>query len=202
MSSNPARSDYEPAVGPEKWVERYADGLFRYARSRVHSDADAEEIVQETFLSAIRHQQQFAGKGSQWKWLLSILNRKIVDAIRRRERQPPVTSALQSSDLTHLMFDANGRWRPESWPDHPAPPVIELQELSQIVQRCLAKIPHQQASAFVLSVMHEMDPQAICQELNITPANLAVRLHRARLGIAKCVRSKWLASNETSTGYE
>ncbi len=198
MSSNPARPNPDAAVGPEAWVELYGDGLFRFAKSRLHNASDAEEIVQETFLTAIRAQQQFVGSGSQWKWLLSILNHKIVDVIRERERKQAVATTCQPDDSTQFMFDDDGRWKPELWPACPDVPGLELQELRQIVKRCLAQIPRSQASAFVLSVMNEMDHPAICRELEITPENLAVRLHRARLGIAKCVQAHWFQSDEVS----
>lgn len=202
MSSNPAQPSHEAAVGPEEWVERYGDGLFRFAKSRLHNISDAEELVQETFLTAIRAQRQFTGSGSQWKWLLSILSNKIVDTIRQRERKYAAAAARPTDGSCKFMFDANGAWRSELWPACPAPQVLELQELRQIVQRCLAQIPHLQASVFVLSVMNEMDHQVICRELEITPANLAVRLHRARLGIAKCVQKQWFKNDESSTRDE
>src|SRR5690606_25798938 len=116
--------------------------------------------------------QQFAGSGSQWKWLLSILNNKIVDTIRKRARKCAAAAEHASFDFEKFMFDADGRWKSELWPACPAPQFLELQELRQIVKRCLAQIPHLQASVFVLSVMNEMDHQVICRELEITPANL------------------------------
>lgn len=197
MSSTPARPNPEAAVGPEQWVERYGDGLFRFAKSRLHCISDAEEMVQETFLAALRAQKQFAGSGSQWKWLLSILNHKIVDTIRQRERKNTAATANRSSDSTKLMFDDEGTWKSQLWAACPAQEILELEELRQIVKHCLAQIPDLQASVFVLSVMYEMDHKSICRELEITPENLAVRLHRARLGIAKCVHSHWFQSEET-----
>lgn len=202
MSSNPAQPSHESAVGPEEWVERYGDGLFRFAKSRLRNISDAEEVVQETFLTAIRAQQQFAGRGSQWKWLLSILSNKIVDTIRQREQKYAAVAAYSADESCKSMFDDNGRWKSNLWSACPALKVLELQELRQIIKRCLAQIPHLQASVFVLSVMDEMDHRLICRELKITPANLAVRLHRARLGIAKCVQSQWFKSDESSARDE
>lgn len=202
MSSNPAQPSHQSAVGPEEWVERYGDGLFRFAKSRLHNISDAEEVVQETFLTAIRAQRQFAGRGSQWKWLLSILSNKIVDTIRQRERKCSAVAPSPVDDCCKFMFNDNGGWRSELWPACPAPQFLELQELRQIVKRCLAQISHLQASVFVLSVMQEMDHQVICHELDITPANLAVRLHRARLGIAKCVHKQWFNTDESGTRDE
>ncbi len=68
---------------------------------------------------------------------------------------------------------------------------VEAGEIWQIVRDCLAALPAAQADTFVLSVMEQMEPEQICQELGITLKNLWVRLHRARLGLAKCVSAKW-----------
>ena len=76
--------------------------------------------------------------------------------------------------------------------------MLELQELWQIVKQCLAKIPPNYANVFVLSVMDEMDAEAIGRALNITLSNVGVRLHRARLGLANCVREKWFPPDELS----
>ena len=66
-----------------------------------------------------------------------------------------------------------------------------MSELSEVVQECLKDIPKGQADVFVLSVMEEMDSDSICEQLSITPSNMWVRMHRARLGLAKCVSAKW-----------
>ena len=64
------------------------------------------------------------------------------------------------------------------------------------MQHCLSHLPPGQADVFVLSVMEEMDSDEICRELEITSANLWTRLHRARLGLAKCVGSRWFTDGE------
>ncbi|MEM7457003.1 MAG: sigma factor-like helix-turn-helix DNA-binding protein, partial [Planctomycetota bacterium] len=69
-------------------------------------------------------------------------------------------------------------------------------ELMAIVNDCLTTLPQGQADVFMLSVMQGMDSDEICNELSITPSNLWVRMHRARLGLAKCVGSKWFAEDE------
>jgi RNA polymerase sigma-70 factor (ECF subfamily) len=66
-----------------------------------------------------------------------------------------------------------------------------MKELWQVVRECLRNLPQGQADVFTLSVMEEMDTDEICSELDITPANLWVRMHRARLGLARCVGARW-----------
>jgi RNA polymerase sigma-70 factor (ECF subfamily) len=176
---------------PVDWVDLYGDYLYRYAVSRLRDSNVAEDVVQETFIAGIRHHDQFSGKGSQRGWLLGILKRKIIDYVRKRNRQERVGSFEDETDPTVLLFDANGQWKKNALPDTSPDRNIQSLELNEIVQDCLTHLPQGQADVFILSVMEELESEQICQELDITPQNLWVRLHRARLGLAKCVSSKW-----------
>lgn len=180
----------DAALEPDEWVDAYGDYLFRYAHSRLRDANAAEEVLQETFLAGIRNLAQFEGRGSQRGWLVSILRRKIIDYVRARSRHAQ-QMAEDSHDPTALMFDENGRWKNGVLPEFSPSQPIESQELFRLVQGCLTHLPQGQADAFVLSVMEEMETSEICKTLDITPSNLWVRLHRARLGLAKCVGSKW-----------
>lgn len=178
------------AANPEFWVDEYGDYLYRYAFSRLRDTNAAEEVVQETFLSGIRFQQKFTGAGTERAWLLGILKRKIVDHVRRRSRYDRDGVSDDSSDPSAALFNHQGNWRDGSFPALPDDQVASL-ELWDVVKDCLKNIPTGQADVFVLSVMEEMGADEICKELGISQSNLWVRLHRARLALAKCVGSKW-----------
>ena len=185
----------EPAparANPDEWVDQYGDYLFRYAMSRLRDQNAAEEVVQETFLAGVRYAGQFAGRGSEQGWLLGILKRKIIDFVRRRAKDNRAAPYEDEHDPTAQMFDALGNWKNGAIKWSPAPDQrAESEELQAVVQDCLSTLPKGQADVFVLSVMEEMDSDEICNELNITPSNFWVRMHRARLGLAKCVGVKW-----------
>ena len=182
---------------PEDWVAEYGDYLYRYAFSRLRDANAAEEVIQETFLAGIRNLEQYRGTGSQRGWLLTILKRKIIDFVRNRNKNENLISAEDEQDPTALLFDGSGKWKDHSlrWNWDPEQP-LQSQELWEIVQKCLTNLPNSQADVFVLSVMEEMDSSEICKSLDITPSNYWVRLHRARLGLAKCVDAKWFHSEK------
>ena len=186
-------------MNPDSWVEQYGDSLYRYAYSRLRETNAAEEVVQETFLAGVRYQEQFAGRSSVAGWLMGILKRKIIDHVRARNKHGQVAAYDDENDPSAQMFDATGSWKPGvlNWSAAPGEQ-IELEELQAIVQDCLKTLPSGQADVFVLSVMEEMDSEDICAELDITPANLWVRMHRARLGLAKCVGTKWQVDGEVN----
>ncbi len=191
----------DQTVEPEFWVDQYGDYLYRYAYSRLRDTNSAEEVVQETFLAGIRNQTQFAGRGSQRGWLLGILKRKIIDFVRRRNKHDRA-SGFDDPDPSVQLFDENGNWRKDILPASEGERAIESRELWDVVQDCLSFLPSGQADVFVLSVMEEMDSQQICKELNITPSNLWVRLHRARLGLAKCVGARWFSDEKVESHVE
>jgi RNA polymerase sigma-70 factor (TIGR02943 family) len=190
-------------VQPDLWVERYGDYLFRYANSRLRDANAAEEVVQETFLNGIKYLQQYSGKGSQQAWLLGILKRKIVDYVRKRNKHGRAQAFEDEHDPSNQLFDDKGNWKRGEIPWSTAPDRdLESAELWKVVRECMAHLPQGQADVFMLSVMEGMDSEQICKELSITPSNLWVRMHRARLGLAKCVGGQWFSPDEVPNHAE
>ncbi|MCH2181810.1 MAG: sigma-70 family RNA polymerase sigma factor [Mariniblastus sp.] len=200
MSNNPSSAPdlQAAALPPDQWVDQYGDYLYRYAHSRLRDANAAEEVLQETFLAGIRHVDQYAGRGSQRGWLLGILKRKIIDHVRLRAKHAQARSYEDEPDPTLHLFDAQGNWKKDAfrWSPQPDEQIQEV-EFRQILQSCLDELPETQRTVFQRSVMDEKDSEEICKELNITPSNLWVRMHRARLGLAKCVETKWLKEKES-----
>lgn len=197
--TNPNRENDGPIapLDPTIWVDEYGDYLYRYAQSRLRDANAAEEVVQETFLAGVRYAEQFSGRGTEQAWLLGILKRKIIDYVRKRSKHGGTQGYEDDADPSGLLFDEIGNWKPGAIGWAPAPDQkVQLDELWSVVKGCLKTLPTGQADVFVLSVMEEMDSDEICQELEITSANFWVRMHRARLGLAKCVGAKWYQHGE------
>jgi RNA polymerase sigma-70 factor (TIGR02943 family) len=200
MSSEPSITSHDVLADserwePDQWVDRYGDYLYRFALLRLRNTSEAEEAVQETFLAAIIRLDQFAGSGSQRAWLLGILRRKVLDAMRQRARHKNTVLRV-NFDPTRLLFDETGKLKSGALPTIAPDVSLESQELWGKVRECLQQIAPAQADVFVLSVIEEMTPENICQELDISMSNFWVRLHRARLGLAKCVAAKWFHHDE------
>jgi RNA polymerase sigma-70 factor (TIGR02943 family) len=180
------------AIDPSRWIDQYGDFLYRYAWSRLRDANAAEEVVQETFLAGVRYHEQYAGHGSEQGWLVGIMKRKIIDYVRAQVKHSGTASLEDDPDPSGQLFDANGDWKTNAVTWAPAPDEkIEMSELWDVVRGCLGTLPQGQADVFTLSVMEEMDSDEICRQLDITPSNFWVRMHRARLGLARCVGSRW-----------
>ena len=197
-------SDPQPASGlnPDNWVDEYGDYLFRYAVSRLRDDNAAEEVVQETFLAGIRFQHRYTGDGTERAWLLGILKRKLIDHIRRRTRYDRDGVSDGSHDPSEKLFDRNGNWKNGAFASATPDGQVASREIWNVVKDCLKRLPQGQADVFVLSVMEEMTSEEICQELQITPSNLWVRLHRARLALAQCVGTRWFHDQKAASHAE
>src|SRR5215471_20639587 len=86
--------------------------LFRVAKLQLRDSDLAEDVVQETLLAALTG--GFTGKSSLKTWLTGILKHKIVDAIRRKQKEPLAASSLdEEADLEDFegLFKDNGAWQ-------------------------------------------------------------------------------------------
>lgn len=70
---------------------------------------------------------------------------------------------------------------------------MEEEELMRIIEACIGALPPNLAAAFVMKMIDEAESAEICKELGITPSNLWVMLHRARLRMRRCVESRWVS---------
>lgn len=185
---------------PAQWPDRYGDELYRFALSRV-SDADtAEELVQDTFLSALDGLATFRGEASERTWLFVILRRKIIDHYRRQARVTHVgLDALSEEGPKEADFFTrdNGHWAPPqvpaSWLNADA--ALEQQELHDVLQSCQKRLPPQYGAVFALRFVEELSAEEICQELGLTSANYWVIVHRAKLQLRRCLEKHGLGKN-------
>ena len=176
-------------LNPSKWVDEHGDFLYQFAVSRLRDTEAAEEVVQETFVAALRHQDQYAERGAERAWLLGILRRKIVDLIRQRNRHQTVETT--EGDWTTTLFDRLGHWKNDPRLSQLRPErSLERAEFWGMLRQCLENLPFRQADAFVLREMEDKTTEEICKDLEVTSSNLWVLLYRARLGLAQCLKSR------------
>ena len=173
---------------PEKWVEVYGDNLYQFALKRVRDTGVAEDLVQETFLAALEARERFKGRSSALTWMIGILKHKIIDYLRKSQKEFAVEDiesyALSSDDL----FDKKGRWKtgPAKWISNPAR-IFEQQTFFKIFYNCLERLGKRLSLVFTLREIDELDSKEICKILNISTTNLWVLMYRARLKLRTCL---------------
>lgn len=186
----------------ENWVDEHGDFLFRFALLRVNSRELAEDLVQETFLSALKSYKNFNRRSSLRTWLVSILKNRIIDHYRKTSAHTTLTeSDLKSAD-ENADFDERGRWReghgPDEWDLQPDRHV-QQNEFMAILRACLKLVPALAANVFSLREIDGMDSKQICKDLNISQSNLWVLLHRARKSLRNCLERNWFAGGKEQT---
>jgi len=177
----------------ESWVDRYGEILYRFAMMRVKDPVIAEDLVQETFLAALRGRDSFQGRSSLKSWLVAILKHKIVDHIRKSVKEKVLENFDFQADQGEANFDDRGKWkfRPQNWAVNPAK-LYQQKEFMDILYRCLAKLRGRQAEIFMLREIDGFSTEEICKELNITATNSWVMLYRARMGLRRCLEENWI----------
>lgn len=174
-----------------QWVPEHGDMLYRFALMRVRDASVAEDLVQETFLAALRGSRGFQGQSSERTWLIGILKHKIVDHIRQAVREVPTDDIDAEVDA---YFNERGEWAvPPSVIDNPARN-MEQDELRSRLTECLEGLPERLSRAFVLTQVDGLAAGETCKLLGITSTNLWVMLHRTRLRLRHCLEHKGFGS--------
>jgi RNA polymerase sigma-70 factor (ECF subfamily) len=172
--------------------------LLRVAQLQLR-DADlAEDVVQETLVAALAG-SGFSGKSSLKTWLTGILKHKIVDAIRRRQREPQAVASFGNLDAEldiddfDALFTDNGSWEspPADWGD--PEDALRRRQVVDLIDLCLGKLPPNTARVFMMREVMELETEEICKELTITANNLWVILYRARMALRQCLEQNGLA---------
>ncbi len=178
----------------EQQIVALQDYLLKFARLQLRNDAWAEDAVSETVLAALAKPQSFGNRSQLKTWLVGILKHKVIDALRHHKRE---VSGLEGGDdeaadpLESIAFQADGHYveAPADWgnPEQQA----SSQQFFIILEACADKLPANQGRLFLMREWLELSSEEICKELLLTPTNLYVQLHRARLRLRECLELNW-----------
>ena len=177
-------------IDPTKWVDKYSDYLFNYTIVRVNDRDLANDLISETFLAGLKSMKNFKGEATERTWLISILKRKIIDYYRKiNSNKGKAEVRINYSDESN-----EGDWLEEQAPDRfdmTAEDIMENEELGIAILDCMNTLNEKQARIFKMKTIEGFDTEAICNEFNITPSNLWVIIHRARVSLAECLEKNW-----------
>ncbi len=162
----------------EELIEQYAELVFRAAYRVLGNEQDAEDAMQETFLTVYRRIGQFRGESKFSSWLYRVATNAALDLLRSRKRkqgmQEPLAREDEESDSE--LVDAIALLPEE---------ILTEQETMEHIHGILASMSPKLSEAFVLYEMDGLSMQETADVLGISPSAAKVRVHRARLLLQK-----------------
>jgi len=153
----------------------YSDRIYRLALSLLRDPSLAEDVVQETFLSALTHRGQFEGRSSLSTWLYRIAYNASQARLRQRTEEPLPDDEPQEDSATPPMPQALVEWRftPEQ--------LLADAETRDQLEQAIQSLPESLRSVFLLRDVEDLSTEETATVLGISLSAAKVRLHRARL---------------------
>lgn len=167
-----ARLKDEAAV--RELIRRHNQRLFRAARAVVRSDAEAEDVVQASYVKAFTHLDSFRGEARFATWLTRIAINEAMERLRRQRANVTLDRLDAGLDTAKVIaFPALPQ---------PADPEIEVSrtEVRLLLERAIDDLPDPFRSVFVLRDIEGLDIEETAEQLGIRPETVKTRLHRAR----------------------
>ncbi len=156
----------------ERLMRRYNRRLYRLARAVLHDDAEAEDALQDAYLSAFRLMGQFRGEAALSTWLSRLVLNEALGRLRRDARRRnvvPLLSVPEAGEAGHAAEQS-------SLPDR----LLARAQIRALLERKLDELPESFRLVFVLRSIEELSVEETAQCLNIPPATVRSRYFRAR----------------------
>ena len=157
--------------------------LFRLARGILRNNSEAEDVVQETYVRAFTHLEQFRGDSSLSTWLSRIAMNEALGRLRRQ--RPAVEWTSQPSGAP----EAEIIQFPLSSADDPEKSMAQRQ-IQQVVEHAVDELPEAFRLVFIARVIEGMNIEETAETLGLKPDTVKTRLHRARTMLRDNVERK------------
>jgi len=158
---------------------RYDRKVYSLARRIVQQEQDAEDVTQQTFLSALEHLDGFREEASFSTWLLRVATHAALKVIRKRKGLPTVsleanTEPQEGYDtVPHPEYIADWRESPEQ--------LVGRHETARLIDEALHELDDKHRVVFLLRDVEGLSVRETADALGLSEVNVKVRLLRARL---------------------
>jgi RNA polymerase sigma-70 factor (ECF subfamily) len=157
-------------------MQRNNRRLYRVARSVLGDDAEAEDVVQETYVRAFAHLGEFRGDARLSTWLTRIALNEALG--RRRLRRPAVD--WERIDAINEQGEARVIVLPTARQDSDPEAAAARAEVRRLLEHAVDQLPDPFRVVFVLRDIEEMSTGETALQLGLRPETVKTRLHRAR----------------------
>jgi RNA polymerase sigma-70 factor (ECF subfamily) len=163
----------------EALTNRYAQRVYSLALRMLRQEQDAEDVTQQTFLSALENLGGFREEASFATWLLRIATHAALKIIRKRKGLETVSldegaeGSDNDSSVPHPEYIADWRQSPEE--------LVHKNEVQRLLDEALARLDEKHRMVFLLRDVEGLSVKETAEALGLSEANTKVRLLRARL---------------------
>lgn len=156
-------------------IEIHSPGIYRLALRLMQNEAEAEDVMQETFMNAFRAIDKFEGRSGLGTWLYRIAHNAAM--MRLRKPQQYILSVEET------LSETEGNIIPKQLFDWCCLPEEDFasDEVQSELERAIQELPEKYKSVFIMRELEELSTEETAVALDITPGAVKVRLHRARL---------------------
>ena len=151
-------------------MRRYNQRLYRIARAILRDDGEAEDVMQEAYVRAYQHLDQFAGRAPFSAWLTRIAVNEALGRRRSRNRNWQLEEIGEDEEVSMKMA--------ESLPDPEQG--ASIAELGHLLEEAVLDLPEQYRTVVMLRDIEEMSTEETAAVLGLSEQNVKVRLHRGR----------------------
>lgn len=160
----------------EATVREYGGRMLAVARQLLRNEQDAQDAVQDAFVTAIRSLDKFEARSTLATWLHRIV---INSALMKRRSQSRRPEASLDGLLPTFLEDGHQAQPTPRW-SNAALATLEQEEVREQVRRCIDRLPETHRTVLLLRDIQELDTETVSGLLGISTEAVKVRLHRAR----------------------
>jgi RNA polymerase sigma-70 factor (TIGR02943 family) len=182
-------------LNPVNWITNYSDQLYTYTLKRINNTVQAEDIVQDVFLSAWKSRETYNGTAAEKTWLFAICKNKIVDFYRKEKGVVSLYTNYDENDDGLFMADghfSNTTLPQQNWGIEVNK--VEQKEFYTVLSLCKSKLKKIQEQVFSMKYLEDIEADEICKLLSITSQNYWVLIHRAKVQLRTCLEKNWINS--------
>lgn len=184
-----ARSKARDFDAFEELVTRHEDRVYRLAMRMMRNESDAQEVLQESLMSAWRSLPTFEGKAQFGSWLYRIAANAALMMLRSRRRHPQISVEELGPDALDQPQDpalASQLGAGLDWSKRPDEQ-LQSEELRQHIQAAVDALPETTRTVFLVRDVEGLSTEETADMLGITIPTVKTRLHRARLSLRRAI---------------
>lgn len=172
----------------EELVNRYEDKLYRLAMRFVRNETDAQEILQDAFLSAWRNLPTFEGRAQFGSWMYRVTVNAALMLLRSRNRHPEIgVDDVEPTALNDAVTENGQMMRSNTdWSQRPDDQ-LQSDELRRHIQAAVDTLPEGLRTVFLLRDVEELSTEDTAELLSLSVPAVKTRLHRARLSLREAI---------------